>query len=109
MIVFGGHMAGTTTAPTVSATGNAWSTWVRTPGMIAHCKSVAKATEVRILYPPPARSKALDQGKLWARAFFVGPARSAASGSPRLYAAGQGRRKLGPGPLSGGHGRSPGG
>jgi hypothetical protein len=36
--------------------------------MGADCKSVAKATKVRILHPPQAGRTALDQGKLWSRA-----------------------------------------
>src|SRR5258706_5733626 len=44
--------------------------------MGADCKSVARATKVRILHPPPASRTAPDQRKRGSGAALVGPAES---------------------------------
>jgi len=38
------------------------------------CKSIAKASKVRILHLPPRAGRALDQRKRWSRALSCGPA-----------------------------------
>ena len=73
-----GHIVGGKRACRRGRRRSGWSGDVRHPRSPAHCKSVAKATEVRILDPPQLRRAASDLLQRGRGPLLVRPAQSAA-------------------------------
>ena len=71
-----GHMVGDTSRTAIICLRNAWSGYVRSAETGGNCKTVAKATVVRIHYPPQTVVTASDQHKPGRRPFLLGPAGS---------------------------------
>jgi hypothetical protein len=77
-----GHMVGGAARAVTFCPRNAWSEHVRFAGMAANCKTVAKASVVRIHYPPQAVRTALDQHTRGRGRFPLLPAESSPGRRP---------------------------